>query len=205
MLMLSLSLNFRSLIDLNRAGVPLMEMVFEPDLSTGDEAACLVKELVLILKTIGVCSCHMHEGALRVDANISINKDGDPLGTRTEVKNISTVRGVADAVDYEIQRQIDLVEGGGTVQNETRSWDTLSKKTIAMRDKEVSHDYRFMPEPNLLPLRLNVRDEPSSELINVELIRKSLPELPEQTRNNLISKYDLKFETAFILVVSIRY
>lgn len=195
-------LNCRSLIDLNRAGVPLMELVFEPDLNNGDEAAALIKELVLILKAIGACSCRMDEGALRVDANISINKPDQPLGIRTEVKNIGSIRGVADAVDYEIKRQIDLVEQGGRVQNETRSWDAISKKTVVMRDKEVLQDYRFMPEPNLPPLRLNVKNDKSSDLIDVEMIRKSLPELPEQTRTNLVNQRDLRHETAVILVVS---
>lgn len=192
----------RSLIDLNRAGVPLIEFVFEPDLNNGEEAAALVKELTLILKTLGVCSCRMNEGALRVDANISINKDGDALGARTEVKNISSIRDIANAVDYEIKRQIDLVERGGRVRNETRSWDAISKITVAMRDKEVLQDYRFMPEPNLPPLRLNTHDDQSSELINVEVIRRSLPELPGETRNNLMSKHDLTLETSNILVVS---
>ncbi|KAG4071605.1 hypothetical protein HA402_011759 [Bradysia odoriphaga] len=190
----------RTLIDLNRAGVGLIEFVFEPDLNNGEEAAALIKELVLILRATGVCSCHMNEGALRVDANISINRHGDPLGVRTEVKNIGSVRGVAHAVDYEIQRQIDLVESGGRVHNETRSWDALSKKTVVMRDKEVLQDYRFMPEPNLPPLRLNIIDDQPSELISVERIRKSLPELPAQTRNNLIEEHGLRQETAAVLV-----
>lgn len=130
-------LSRRSLVDLNRAGVPLMELVFEPDLSTGEEAAALVKELILILTRLNTCSCKMEEGALRVDANISIHKSGEPLGTRTEVKNIGSIRGVADAVTYEIDRQIAVVNGGGTVHNETRSWDAAEKRTIPMRDKEV--------------------------------------------------------------------
>ncbi len=187
---------------MNRAGVPLMELVFEPDLTNGDEAAALIKELVLIFRAIGVCSCRMDEGALRVDANISINKPGDPLGIRTEVKNIGSIRGVADAVDYEIERQIELVERGGRVHNETRNWDAMGKKTVVMRDKEVLQDYRFMPEPNLPPLRLNVIDDPTSDLINVEMIRKALPELPEQTRKNLMERNSLRRETAVILVVS---
>lgn len=182
-----------------------MELVFEPDLSNGDEAAALIKELVLILKAIGVCSCRMSEGALRVDANISIHKPDDPLGIRTEVKNIGSIGDVADAVDYEIQRQIELVERGGTVRKETRSWDSVAKKTVFMRDKDVQHDYRFMPEPNLPPLRLNVGDDQSSKLINVEAIRKSQPELPEQTRNNLVEQHSLRLETAFILVVSLTF
>lgn len=196
-------LNCRSLIDLNRAGVPLMELVFEPDLSNGEEAAALIKELILIFRATGVCSCRMEEGALRVDANISINKPGEPLGIRTEVKNIGSVRGVANAVDYEIKRQIDLVEGGGIVRNETRSWDALSKRTVVMRDKEVLQDYRFMPEPNLPPLRLSMTDDQTSELISVERIRKHLPELPDQLRANLVARHALRQDTVVRLVVSV--
>lgn len=114
-----------------------MELVFEPDLTTGEEAAALVKELILILTRLGTCSCRMEEGAIRVDANISIHEAGTPFGTRTEVKNIGSIRGVADAVTYEIARQIELVNAGGCVHNETRSWDAIDKRTIPMRDKEV--------------------------------------------------------------------
>lgn len=124
-------------MDLNRAGVPLMELVFEPDLCDGEEAAALVKELVLILTRLNTCSCEMSQGALRVDANISIHKEGEPFGTRTEVKNVASVRGLARAIDYEIERQIKLVESGGKVTNETRAWDSIKRETIVMRDKEV--------------------------------------------------------------------
>lgn len=122
---------------MNRAGVPLVEIVFEPDLSTGEEAASLLKELSLILMRLGTCSCEMHHGALRCDANISIHKSGDPLGVRTEVKNIGSIRAVAKAIDYEIKRQIRIVENGGRITNETRNWDANSGTTIVMRDKEV--------------------------------------------------------------------
>lgn len=186
---------------MNRAGVGLIEFVFEPDLNNGEEAAALIKELILILRATGVCSCRMNEGALRVDANISINKPGDPFGVRTEVKNIGSVRGVANAVDYEIQRQIDLIESGGVVHNETRSWDAMSKKTVVMRDKEVLQDYRFMPEPNLPPLRINITDDQETELISVERIRKSLPELPTQTRKKLTEQHELRHDTAMTIVV----
>lgn len=114
-----------------------MELVFDPDLSNGEEAAAMIKELVSILTRLNTCTCKMDEGALRVDANISIHKDGEPLGTRTEVKNIASIRGVANAVAYEIERQIKLVENGGVVTNETRMWDDENRETIVMRDKEV--------------------------------------------------------------------
>lgn len=120
---------------MNRAGVPLIEIVFEPDLSTGEEAASLLKELSLILTRLEVCSCK--PGALRCDANISIHKPNEPLGIRSEVKNISSIRSVAKAVEYEIARHIDVIENGEKIANETRSWDDETGTTIRMRDKEV--------------------------------------------------------------------
>lgn len=191
-----------SLIDLNRAGVPLMELVFDPDLTDGEEAAALVKELILILSRLGTCNCKMEEGSLRVDANISIHKENEPLGTRTEVKNIGSVRGVAQAVAYEIQRQIAVKDKGGNIINETRSWDATTKTTISMRDKEVVQDYRFMPEPNLPPLLLNLTDAESDDLINVESIRKTIPMLPQKLREQLMTEKHLPQEVAIILVVS---
>lgn len=131
-------------MDLNRAGIPLMELVFEPDLNDGEEAAALVKELILIFKRLKTCSCKMEEGALRIDANVSIHQKDEPFGIRTEIKNIGSVRGVAQAIAYEIQRQIDLVNSGGIVHNETRGWDAMSKRTIAMRDKEVQQVLIFL-------------------------------------------------------------
>lgn len=182
-----------SLVDLNRAGVPLMEFVFAPDLSDGTEAAALVKELALILNRLNVCTCKMEEGALRVDANISVHKDGEPLGVRTEVKNIGSVRGVAHAVDYEVERQISVLLDGGRIFNETRNWDAEGKKTIPMRDKEVVLDYRFMPEPNLLPLRISTED-------NVKPLQQTLPELPNETRERLKTVHQLTPEASMLLV-----
>lgn len=198
----------RSLVDLNRAGMPLMELVFEPDLSTGEEAAALVKELCLILTRLGTCSCRMEEGALRVDANISIHAAGTALGTRTEVKNIGSVRGVADAIAFEIRRQVELVDGGGRVQNETRAWDAVQRCTVAMRDKEVLQDYRFMPEPNLPPLHLDVgdgdgRSAAAAGLVSVEALRAELPELPEETRRRLDEECGIGADVAGILMVGI--
>lgn len=180
-------------MDLNRAGVPLMEFVFAPDLTDGTEAAALVKELSLILSRLDACNCKMEEGALRVDANISIHKDGEPLGVRTEVKNIGSVRGVAHAVDYEIARQIAVLSDSGRIVNETRNWDAEGKRTIAMRDKEVVLDYRFMPEPNLLPLRISQQEI-------VAPIKATLPELPSETRERLKTVHQLTPEAATLLV-----
>lgn len=194
----------RSLVDLNRAGVPLMELVFEPDLSNGEEAAALVKELSLILQRLGTCSCRMEEGALRVDANISIHAAGTALGTRTEVKNIGSVRGVADAIGYEIRRQVELVNGGGRVHNETRAWDAVNRCTVPMRDKEVLQDYRFMPEPNLPPLHVHVgAGRPAFDgMVSVEALRAEMPELPEETRRRLAEECGIGADVAAILMVS---
>lgn len=192
----------QSLVDLNRAGVPLMELVFAPDLSDGEEAAALVKELTLILTRLGTCSCRMEEGALRVDANVSVNRVGDALGTRTEIKNIGSVRAVANAIAFEIQRQIRVKEEGGVIHNETRAWNANSRETVSMRDKEVLQDYRFMPEPNLPPLHVNTSEEEVKESVfNVKDIRMELPELPEETRRKLCETYELSLEAAVILVV----
>lgn len=143
------------------------------------------------------------EGALRVDANISIHREGDPFGVRTEVKNIGSVRSISQAVCYEIQRQLEIVKNGGKIINETRSWDAESNRTIAMRDKEVLQDYRFMPEPNLPPLHLHMGgNENNSHLVSVPDILNRMPELPHETRKKLVENFKMNEETAIILVVS---
>ncbi|XP_019870818.1 glutamyl-tRNA(Gln) amidotransferase subunit B, mitochondrial [Aethina tumida] len=189
----------RSLVDLNRAGVPLMELVFEPDLKDGEEAAALVKELTAILQRLQTCSCKMEEGALRVDANVSIHKEGDALGTRTEIKNIGSIRGVAGAVKYEIERQIKVKDSGGIVENETRAWDAASKTTVAMRDKEAKQDYRYMPEPNLPPLHVAIGPI-NRGVVNADKLKEIIPELPEQTRQRLRNDLGLTSEQSIILV-----
>ncbi|GLH00227.1 Glutamyl-tRNA(Gln) amidotransferase subunit B, mitochondrial [Gryllus bimaculatus] len=195
----------RSLVDLNRAGVPLMELVFEPDLEDGEEAAALVKELCLILLRLNTCSCKMEEGALRVDANVSVHQPSEPLGTRTEIKNIGSIRGVANAIQFEIQRQINILNKGGVVINETRSWDPVYKQTLPMRDKEEKQDYRYMPEPNLPPLRLLIEGQlipkDAKNLVNVRELQNRIPELPEETRRKLIKQYGLSSESAIQLVI----
>ncbi|XP_011873369.1 PREDICTED: glutamyl-tRNA(Gln) amidotransferase subunit B, mitochondrial [Vollenhovia emeryi] len=176
----------RCLIDLNRAGMPLMEFVFEPDLVDGEEAAALVKELAFTLQLLGVCSGKMEEGALRVDANVSVS-DCDDLGVRTEIKNIGSVRAVAAAVQYEINRHISVLEAGDEMFNETRAWDAANKITIPMREKEDKEDYRFMPETNLPPLCIHLREDlpNASNLVDAVVLRRQLPELPEQIRRRL--------------------
>lgn len=200
--------NQRSLIDLNRAGIGLMELVFEPDLTDGEEAVGLVKELSLIFERLGVCSCMMEEGALRVDANISVHKKGQPLGVRTEVKNLNSIRSVQKAIDYEIERQIKVLEDGGKIINETRSFDVQKKQTVVMREKESALDYRFMPEPNLPPLRLTDSAEtvPGTEMqkndsiIDINAMRQTIPLLPKDDRNMLTEKYGLTLEHALLIV-----
>ncbi|XP_026762969.2 glutamyl-tRNA(Gln) amidotransferase subunit B, mitochondrial [Galleria mellonella] len=191
----------RSLVDLNRAGVPLIELVFEPDLEDGEEAAALVKELILIVQRLEACTGRMEEGALRVDANVSLRRIGQPLSTRTEIKNIGSIRGVAGAIRHEIDRQRSILESGGTILNETRSWDATNKVTVAMRDKEVVQDYRYMPEPNLPPLRVNLKTKnDTQDVISVPLIQDQIPELPEDTRKRLVQEFQLRPEAAIQLV-----
>ncbi|GFY59487.1 glutamyl-tRNA(Gln) amidotransferase subunit B, mitochondrial [Trichonephila inaurata madagascariensis] len=197
----------KSLVDLNRAGIGLMELVFEPNLKNGTEAAALVKELICILKRIETCSCELEEGTFRVDANISVNKIGDPLGTRTEVKNINSLRYIARAIDYEIERQIEILKNGGSVINETRAYDYTLKKTIFMRDKEVLQDYRFMPEPNLPPIRIcDEQDKGSYKNVdnvpNIDEIKRKLPVLPETERSILMNNYQLPLHIADKIVQS---
>ncbi|CAL8330375.1 unnamed protein product [Merluccius merluccius] len=195
----------QTLIDLNRAGVGLMELVMEPDMSCGEEAAAAVRELQLILQALGTCQGNMSEGQLRVDANVSVHRPGEALGVRTEVKNINSARFLSRAIDYEIQRQIEALERGEAVQNETRMYDSKSGHTIPMRDKEGLQDYRFMPEPNLPPLvvyedRRSVPEGAGPGAVVLEALRESLPELPSARRGRLVRSYGLLPEHSFTLV-----
>lgn len=198
-------LRSQTLIDLNRAGVGLLEVVLEPDLSCGEEAAAVVRELQLILQALGTSQANMAEGQLRVDANISVHHPGEPLGIRTEVKNLNSIRFLARAIDYEIQRQINELENGGEILNETRSFDCKLGCTVPMRDKEGKQDYRFMPEPNLPPLVLyDTASLPASaqpqQVINIDQIREALPELPRVTRERLVQRYGMLPEHSFTLL-----
>ncbi|XP_029297025.1 glutamyl-tRNA(Gln) amidotransferase subunit B, mitochondrial [Cottoperca gobio] len=200
------NLRSQTLIDLNRAGVGLMELVMEPDMSCGEEAAAAVRELQLILQALGTCQGNMSEGQLRVDANVSVHKPGEPLGIRAEVKNINSARFLCRAIDYEIQRQIEVLQRGGTVQNETRTYDSKSGETIPMREKEGLQDYRFMPEPNLPPL-IVYEDNASlptgidaCQVVVVQKIREGLPELPSVKRDRLVQTYGILPEHSLTLV-----
>ncbi|XP_063494341.1 glutamyl-tRNA(Gln) amidotransferase subunit B, mitochondrial isoform X3 [Symphalangus syndactylus] len=198
-------LRSQTLIDLNRAGVGLLEVVLEPDMSCGEEAATAVRELQLILQALGTSQANMAEGQLRVDANISVHHPGEPLGVRTEVKNLNSIRFLAKAIDYEIQRQISELENGGEILNETRSFHHKLGCTMSMRDKEGKQDYRFMPEPNLPPLVLYdatslPADADPQQVINIDQIRETLPELPSVTREKLVQQYGMLLEHSFTLL-----
>ncbi|KAM9450030.1 glutamyl-tRNA(Gln) amidotransferase subunit B, mitochondrial [Clarias gariepinus] len=196
----------RTLIDLNRAGVGLMEVVMDPDMCCGEEAAAAVRELQLILQTLGTCQGNMAEGQLRVDANVSVHHPGEPLGVRTEVKNINSARFVAKAIDFEIQRQIEVLQSGGTVLNETRSFDSKTGTTVPMRDKEGLQDYRFMPEPNLPPLFVyeSVSSVPHgvdpAHVVVIDRLKAQIPELPGVKRTRLMEEYGILPEHSFTLV-----
>ncbi|XP_074445763.1 glutamyl-tRNA(Gln) amidotransferase subunit B, mitochondrial isoform X1 [Larus michahellis] len=195
----------QTLVDLNRAGVGLMEVVMEPDMCCGEEAAAAVRELQLILQTLGSSQAVMAEGQLRVDANVSVHHPGEPYGVRTEVKNINSIRFLAKAVDYEIQRQIEELENGGTILNETRAFDSKLGCTVPMRDKEGKQDYRFMPEPNLPPLILyDAKSLPANmnhqQVVNIDWIHERLPDLPSVKRAKLVEQYGILPEHSFALL-----
>ncbi|XP_075277673.1 glutamyl-tRNA(Gln) amidotransferase subunit B, mitochondrial isoform X2 [Opisthocomus hoazin] len=197
----------QTLVDLNRAGVGLMEVVMEPDLCCGEEAAAAVRELQLILQTLGSSQAVMAEGQLRVDANVSVHQPGELYGVRTEVKNINSLRFLAKAVDYEIQRQIEELENGGTILNETRAFDSKLGCTLPMRDKEGKQDYRFMPEPNLPPLILyDAKSLPANmnhqQVVNIDWIHERLPDLPSVKRAKLVEWYGILPEHSFTLLRS---
>ncbi len=176
-----------SLVDLNRAGTPLLEIVSEPDMRSSEEARAYMEELRNIVRYIGVCDGNLEEGSMRCDANISIMPKGSKeFGTRAEIKNVNSFSALQRAIEYEIDRQIEIVEEGGEVVQETRLWDDNSRETRSMRGKEDAHDYRYFPEPDLMPLEI------SREW--VEEIRAKMPELPSQKRERYkglgLSEYD---------------
>ena len=177
-----------SLVDLNRAGVPLIEIVSEPDIRSSGEADRYIKKLKSILQYIEVSDCKMQEGSLRADVNVSVHKKGEPFGTRHEMKNMSSFRSIVRAIDYEKDLQIDDYEAGKEVIQETKRWDDLEGKTYSMRNKENADDYRYFPEPDLVAIRL------SKEYI--EEIREHLPELPESRKERYINEIGLSLKDA---------
>ncbi len=184
----------KSYVNLNRAGTPLLEIVSEPDFRTSWEAYDYVAFVRRTLQDIGVCDGNMEEGNLRCDANVSVRRPGDPFGTRTETKNINSLRFIQKAIDYEIARQIEVIESGGKIYQETRLWNEKENRTFMMRSKEDAHDYRYFPEPDLPPLEV-------SEAW-IENLKSGLPELPEARRQRFIKEYDLSPEDALTLTSS---
>ncbi|MFO0995320.1 MAG: Asp-tRNA(Asn)/Glu-tRNA(Gln) amidotransferase subunit GatB [Alphaproteobacteria bacterium] len=179
-------------VDLNRAGVALMEIVSEPDLRSAEEAAAYLKKLRSILRYLGSCDGNMEEGSMRADVNVSVRKPGEPLGTRCEIKNVNSVRFVQQAIEYEARRQVEVIEGGGTIDQETRLFDSRQGTTRPMRSKEHAHDYRYFPDPDLLPLVLDAAW--------VDGIKKSLPELPDTKKARFMKDYGLTAYDAGVLV-----
>lgn len=182
----------KTYIDLNRSGVALMEIVSEPDMRTAEEAGAYVRKLRSILRYLGTCDGNMEEGSMRCDVNVSVRKPGAPFGTRCEIKNVNSIRFVMQAIEYEARRQIEIIEDGGKIDQETRLWDTTKFVTRSMRSKEEAHDYRYFPDPDLLPLEL----DPDW----VEDIKKTLPELPDDKKARFISEYKLSPYDANVLV-----
>ena len=184
-----------TLVDLNRAGVPLIEIVSEPDIRTAEEAVAYVEKLKGILEYIGVSDCKMQEGSLRADVNLSIRPRGsDKFGTRTETKNLNSFRAIAKCIEFEIQRQKDVIESGGVILQETRRWDDVAGEGYAMRAKEDVHDYRYFPEPDLMPINL------SEEYI--KNLKDNLPELPENRKARYIEEMNLPEYDAGIITSS---
>lgn len=183
-----------TLVDLNRAGVPLIEIVSEPDLRSAEEVESYMRKLKSILEYIEVSDCKMQEGSLRADVNVSVHKPGEPFGTRTEMKNMNSFRSIVRAIEYEVERQIDVLEDGGKIEQETLRWDDVSGKTFPMRDKEDAQDYRYFPDPDLVAIKL------SEEYI--ENIGKTLPELPESRKERYLEQYNLSEKDAKLITSS---
>jgi aspartyl-tRNA(Asn)/glutamyl-tRNA(Gln) amidotransferase subunit B len=181
----------KSYIDLNRTGVALMEIVSRPDIRSSAEAAAYVKKLRSILRYLGTCDGNMEEGSLRADVNVSVRRPGKSLGTRTETKNLNSLRFIQMAIDHEVSRQIEIIEDGGKVDQETRLFDTSTGTTRTMRSKEDAHDYRYFPDPDLLPLFVT-QDE-------VDKLAADLPELPDDIRDRLIGDYGLSAYDASVI------
>ncbi len=182
-----------SFVDLNRAGVPLMEIVSEPDMRSPQEAVEYMKKLRSILRYLGVCDGNMEQGSLRCDANVSLRPDGrKELGTKVEIKNINSFKFVEKALDYEIMRQLKILEDGGKIIQETRLWDSVRNVTESMRGKEEAHDYRYFPEPDLVPMTV--------DQTWIHDIQSSLPELPDKRRERFISAFGIPGQDADLMI-----
>ncbi|MGI9413995.1 MAG: Asp-tRNA(Asn)/Glu-tRNA(Gln) amidotransferase subunit GatB [Hyphomicrobiales bacterium] len=181
----------QSCVDLNRAGVALMEIVSKPDMRSADEAKAYVGKIRAIVRYLGTCDGNMEEGSMRADINVSVRRPGEPLGTRCEIKNVNSIRFMGQAIDYEARRQIDILEDGGEIVQETRLFDPRRGETRSMRTKEEAHDYRYFPDPDLLPLELT-QDW-------VDEIAAGLPELPDEKTARFVKDYGLSHYDAGVL------
>ncbi|MBL4775689.1 MAG: Asp-tRNA(Asn)/Glu-tRNA(Gln) amidotransferase subunit GatB [Mariprofundus sp.] len=178
-------------IDLNRSGIPLMEIVSEPDMRCADEAIAYLKQLHQIIRFLGVSGADMEKGQFRCDANVSVRRTGEAFGTRTEMKNMNSFRFIKQAIDFEVNRQIELIEDGGKVVQESRLWDSVKNESRSMRSKEEAHDYRYFPEPDLPPLRVSQA--------HVDAIKATMPELPGQLRQRFETDFGLSAYDADVL------
>jgi aspartyl-tRNA(Asn)/glutamyl-tRNA(Gln) amidotransferase subunit B len=181
-----------SFVDLNRSGVALMEIVSRPDMRSAEEARAYVSKLRTILRYLGTCDGNMEQGNLRADVNVSVRRPGEPLGTRCEIKNVNSIRFIGQAIETEARRQIGILEDGGSIDQETRLFDPVKGETRSMRSKEEAHDYRYFPDPDLLPLEL---DE-----AYMAALQQHLPELPDEKRSRFIEDYGLAAYDAGVLV-----
>jgi aspartyl-tRNA(Asn)/glutamyl-tRNA(Gln) amidotransferase subunit B len=182
----------KSFIDLNRTGVALMEIVSKPDIRSPQEAGAYVKKIRSILRYVGACDGNMEEGSLRADCNVSVRKSGEEFGTRCEIKNLNSIRFIIQAIQSEAERQVDILELGGKINQETRLFDTSTGETRSMRSKEDAHDYRYFPDPDLLPLEFSDSW--------VQEIKKTLPELPDSLKKRLVNDFEITPYDASILV-----
>jgi aspartyl-tRNA(Asn)/glutamyl-tRNA(Gln) amidotransferase subunit B len=181
-----------SYVDLNRSGVALMEIVSKPDLRSADEAKAFIAKLRSILRYLGTCDGDMEKGSLRADVNVSVRRPGEPLGTRCEIKNVNSIRFIGQAIEHEARRQVEIIEEGGTIEQETRLFDAARGETRSMRSKEEAHDYRYFPDPDLLPL---VFDQPY-----VDALAGKLPELPDEKKSRFMRDFSLSDYDAGVLV-----
>lgn len=182
----------KSFVDLNRSGCALMEIVSEPDIRGPEEAAAYLSKLRMILRYLGTCDGNMEEGSMRADVNVSVRKIGADLGTRCEIKNVNSVKAVQQAIEYEARRQIEIIEGGGAIKQETRLWDPNKLETRSMRSKEEAHDYRYFPDPDLLPLELDPKW--------IAEIKTTLPELPDQKKHRFMKDFGLSLYDSTVLI-----
>ncbi len=181
-----------SLVDLNRSGVALMEIVSKPDIRSSEQAKAYVSKLRSILRYLGTCDGDMEKGSLRADVNVSVRRPGDELGTRCEIKNVNSIRFIGQAIEYEARRQIEIIEEGGSIVQETRLFDPNKGETRSMRSKEEAHDYRYFPDPDLLPLEFDDA--------YVDDLKKNLPELPDEKKTRFVESYGLQAYDAGVLI-----